>query len=267
MYEDHWMNLTHCEELIEPVYSGTPSFIDYNGVNRGAAPGPWHVIGGYTQESSGVNPNWNNNDPNNPAIAYFTTCVDGDPVNLQYNTYDVIAFTLRAPLTDTLDTQLETVTEFHSSSNEDFYGFYVTNARNEFIGDALIIGDAYIHSKAFHEGYLPGTNKKIWDYQTTSAVEPTSGFDFTLKEFLVSTKETSTYEYNTFEMSGVIGGFVIGDNFFVTGKLSTTAVKSDIYRAYWTELETGEDAFESFDCGVYRNGVLLSDNNYSRYVA
>ena len=288
VYEDHWMNLTRCGELIEPVYSGTSSFIDYNGVNRGAAPGWLHVIGGdnpvkligtggksglgyyiggYTQDGSGVNPNWNNNDPNNPAIAYFKTCVDGDPVNLQYNTYDVSVFNLRASLTDTLDTALDTVTEFHSSSNEDFYGFYVTNARNEFIGDALIIGDTYTQGKAFHEGYLPGTNKKIWDYQTTSAVEPTSGFDFTLKEFLVSTKETSTYEYNTFEMSGVIGGFDIGDNFFVTGKLSTTAVKSDIYRAYWTELETGEDAFESFDCGVYRNGVLLSDNNYSRYVA
>ena len=327
-YEDHWMNLTHCEELIEPVYSGTSSFIDYNGVNRGTVPGPLHVIGGdspvkligtggesgfgyyiggYTQgtsgvnhdivsdplhiigsdnpvkligaggesgfgyyigqESSGVNPNWNNNDPNNPAIAYFKTCVDGDPVNLQYNTYDVSVFNLRASLTDTLDTPLEAVAEFHSSSNEDFYGFYVTNARNEFIGDAHTIGDTYIHGKAFHEGYLPGTSKNICDYQTTAAVEPTSGFDFTLKEFLVSTKETCIYEYNTFEMSGVINGFDIGDNFFVTGKLNTTAVKSDIYRAYWTELETGEDAFESFDCGVYRNGVLLSDNNYSRYVA
>ena len=484
VYEDHWMNLTHCEELIEPVYSGTSSFIDYNGVNRGAVPGPLHMIGGdnpvkligtggesgfgyyiggYTQESSGVNhdvvsnplhmiggdnpvkligtggesgfgydigqessgvnPNWNNNVQNNPAIAYFKTCVDGDPVNLQYNTYDVSVFNLRASLTDALDTPLDTVTEFHSSSNEDFYGFYVTNARNEFIGDALAIGDTYIHGKAFHEGYLPGTNKKIWDYQTTSAAEPTAGFDFTLKEFLVSTKETysyrlytnqdkytgvvgseklnsigefyiydvrldlhlgsdpviticdvhsedvlaevyrgnwntqqdfgvtldgvnnfdaitdfrainifvenfaeanevestnigvgeydvfevheqrgyvgnaieigpdvyvhgylapiteetsdtlvcdsetSIYEYNTFEMSGSINGFDIGDNFFVTGKLNTTAVKSDIYRAYWTEPETGEDAFESFDCGVYRNGVLLSDNNYSRYVA
>ena len=357
VYEDHWMNLTHCEELIEPVYSGTSSFIDYNGVNRGAVPGPLHMIGGdnpvkligadgesgfgyyiggYTQESSGVNhnvgpyllhmisgdkligtagesgigyyigsytqddplriigsdnpvkligagesgfgyyigqessgvnPNWNNNDPNNPAIAYFKTCVDGDPVNLQYNTYDVSVFNLRASLSDTLDTALDTVTEFHSSSNEDFYGFYVTNARNEFIGDAHTIGDTYIHGKAFHEGYLPGTNKNICDYQTTAVVEPTSGFDFTLKEFLVSTKETSIYEYNTFEMSGSINGFDIGDNFFVTGKLNTTAVKSDIYRAYWTELETGEDAFESFDCGVYRNGVLLSDNNYSRYVA
>ena len=475
VYEDHWMNLTHCEELIEPVYSGTSSFIDYNGVNRGAVPGPLHMIGGDNpvkligtggesgfgydigqessgvnplhvigsdnpvmlmgaggesgfgyyigQESSGVNPNWNNNVQNNPAIAYFKTCVDGDPVNLQYNTYDVSVFNLRASLTDALDTPLDTVTEFHSSSNEDFYGFYVTNARNEFIGDALAIGDTYIHGKAFHEGYLPGTNKKIWDYQTTSAAEPTAGFDFTLKEFLVSTKETysyrlytnqdkytgvvgseklnsigefyiydvrldlhlgsdpviticdvhsedvlaevyrgnwntqqdfgvtldgvnnfdaitdfrainifvenfaeanevestnigvgeydvfevheqrgyvgnaieigpdvyvhgylapiteetsdtlvcdsetSIYEYNTFEMSGSINGFDIGDNFFVTGKLNTTAVKSDIYRAYWTEPETGEDAFESFDCGVYRNGVLLSDNNYSRYVA
>lgn len=584
VYEDHWMNLTHCEELIEPVYSGTSAFIDYNGVNRGPAPGPLHTIGtntpakligaggeseigyyvgGYTQRATDGNPNWNNNNPNNPAIAYFKTCVDGDPVNLQYNTYDVSVFNLRASLTDTLDTPIETATEFHSSLNEDFYGFYVTNTRNEFIGGAHTIGDTYIQGKAFHEGYLPGTNKKIWDYQTTAAVEPTAGFDFTQKEFLISTKETysyrlytnqdkyvgvvgseklnsigefyiydvrldlhlgpepvlticdvhsedvlaevyrgnwndynvnkfveganyesrsetdivswveinhepeektssvitetdyevyeldnvrlytgnsinindfsilgnkvglfdsfkdanleqtalhiqtdeqtlytynsfdnsgyigsidignsifitgefnadtvlaevyrgdwniqedfgadldgvnnfdaitdfrainifvenfteahetestnmdigeydvfevheqrryvgnaieigpdvyvhgylvpiteessdtlicdisetSTYEYNTFEMSGSINGFNIGDNFFVTGKLSTTAVKSDIYRAYWTELETGEDIFESFDCGVYRNGVLLSDNNYSRYVA
>ena len=163
---------------------------------------------------------------------------------MQYNTYDVSVFNLRASLTDTLDTALDTVTEFHSSSSEDFYGFYVTSARNEFIGDALIIGDAYIHGKTFHEGYLPGTNKKIWDYQTTSVVEPTSGFDFTLKEFLVSTKETYSYRLHT-------------------GELNSDTVLAEVYRDNWDDY----DAFESFDCGVYRNGVLLSDNNYSRYVA
>ena len=294
-YEDHSMNLTHCEELIEPVYSGTSVFIDYNGVNRGAAPGPLHMIGsdnpvkligaggeseigyyigGYEQGVSVGgpiwnygNPNWNNGNPNDPAIAYFRTCVDGDPVNLQYNTFDVSLFNLRASLTDTADVPTDVSSIIHGSANEDFYGYYTTNDRVGLIDGAHNIGDVYIHGKAFHEGYLPGTNKHVSDYQTTAAIDAAQGLDFTLKEILISNKETSTYEYNTFEKSGLIGGFNIGDDFFVTGKLSTAVVKSDIYRAYWTELETGEDAFETFGCGVYRNGVLLSDNNYSRYVA
>jgi hypothetical protein len=262
VYEDHCVNLTHCEELIEPVYSGTTAFIDYNGVNRGAAPGPLHTIGtddpvkmigtggeseigyyigGYTQELPEGNPNWNNGNPNNPAIAYFKTCVQGDPVNLQYNTYDIGVFNLGASLTDTLDAPLET-TGFNSYSAE--YDIFGEHEQYNFIGDVLEIG-SNLYVNAHH---VPVTE------ETSCALDS-------------DISETSTYEYNTFEMSGSIDGFNIGDNFYVTGKLSTTTVKSDIYRAFWTEPETGEDAFETFECGVYRGGVLLSDNNYSRYVA
>lgn len=267
-YEDHWMNLTHCGELIEPVYSGTSSFIDYNGVDRGPVPGWLDTIGadnpdkligaggeseigyyigvGYNQGTHAGNPNWINGDPNNPAIAHFKTCVDGDPVNLQYYTYDVSLFNTGASLTDKLGEFLDESSIVAGSLNEDFYGYYPTNDRLWDIGDAYNISDAHIHGKAFYEGYLPGTDRPVWDYQTTAVIDAAQGFDFTLKEFLVSTKENYNYRLYTNQDKYV---FLIGnDNEIGSFNISfnpelercdvySEDVLAEVYRGDWNDYD------------------------------
>ena len=287
IYEDHLVNLTSDGVLIEPVYTGVPKFIDYNGDDRGPGAGAMRTIGdidtvkligvggestvgysigGYYDNSPRIlgNPNWVNNDPAVNAIPVFKTVVDADPVNLQYYTYDIKLVEYKHGISETFPERTEVTLSTLGTTRDDSYGYYDTNSLEDNIGESRNINDfTYILGKPFHGGILPGTNTPVIYLQTPAVIELTHGFDDTTTVFLVSTPEI--YEYCTFEDAQAINGFTLGDSTVITGKVQRTEVSAEVYRGSWSETGTGNDLYETFACSVYRGGTPLTDGNISKY--
>ncbi|UOK16789.1 hypothetical protein [Vibrio phage phiKT1024] len=115
-FENIYFKATYEQIAKEPAYVGTHSFIDANGVDRGAFPGYMIIggnydfdrsqteveqligydpftddgtfIGGYSDDQQ-YNEDLSTIDNPNERIIYFETNVDADSVNLQMETYDV----------------------------------------------------------------------------------------------------------------------------------------------------------------------------------
>jgi len=277
VYEDQFINLAN-GILIEPVYSSSNAFFDYNGVNLGAVPGPLNTIGSstppkYINDTNGFYVGYYDNNiastsqgnPNLvnglPGIYCIKTSVDGDPVNLQYLTYDVTTVLNLFSLSDVIPNFEETSYTTEESSREDYYGFQEQHNDLNYITDLNSINGFNILGVPFYDVILPGTDKPVLFFQTPAVLELTQGFNLTEENI---SEKTNLYEYCTYALSGLINDFNISE-FYVSGELHSELVQSEIYKAEWTEKETGNDLFENFGCSVYRNDVLLNDNNYAMY--
>ena len=207
--------------LLEPVYSGSADFIDYNGDSRGYVASYLQIIEDAEEKKVGEQYSiggFYSDDPDNGeelSITVFETVVNGDAVNFQTS------------LSEILDVGYSTIfNEEYSFTQDGTFSFGVE------ISDVL--DDNY-------EG-ITENNISVVIFRVDT---PT-----TYTEFDTSSR---WWQY-------VDDGTTVGDGSFVNYKEETKTADGEAYFAS-NDFEPEQDDVLEF--GVYRDGVLLEDNNVS----
>lgn len=227
IYTDPFGNDENTTILYEPVYSGTPNFIDYNGDSRGYIAtylfyienvegktiGDKYTIGGFYDDNTIYNADLDTNLP----IKVFETKVNGDAVSLQYYSSDPI------------DIYTE---NYFDEPYQDIVDEYPHQLQASFTYDG--VSDSYDYTQI--------------DEQKETVVA------FTLNRQVTYTVYDDSFVWS----QHIDDGTIIGDNSYISYKIGEETVYAE---PFFKDDNINPDTDDILDIGVYRNGILLTDNN------
>jgi hypothetical protein len=221
--------LMFSHEVYKEVVNGyTENYIDANGVDRGGfgsyagyvgsdsgnfypdgVVGDQYMIGGIFQENDWDDDNLINGYTHTlESAVILDTVVNADPVNLQYNTKDVLNTSTNTSVTDLYELIEEEPLSFITDNTSDIF-------------EAVENKESVVRIN-------------VGAYQSVSV-------------------------YPVFDSIGGAEPYIIGSGYIQYDPNVEVSGNAEVYSQF------DDNADSDFDFGVYRNGVLLSDNNVSSY--